>query len=438
MSTHSRWRRHRHALSSLAVAVLLTGSFGLTAIFATAQVASATTGDFALPVGAFATISGAAFSACDQLAYGYELNGEAEMQLATMANGCPNAGPVAGAKIGPFTTATTFTIYLTDYALGATVPSPVTFFSDGTGAADHSLVTGSGPYTVDIMDDAVGGCGTGCNRFATAPDGGNLTLTLTITPPPLTGTPVPVGPATTNVSLTALVANFADADTPAPLSNYAATIAWGDGGTSAGVISGSDGTYTVKGTHTYTAHGTTASPVSVDITSTDGGSAVVTDNDVTVADAVVACTSSCSGTLSSSTLSAQVSTSSTGSGDLFLSSDPNSGTTALNCGDNFRHNPRIFDESNTLVGTGSITTTITFLNKNGIPGKGLEGLLYAICFQSTNSFVDAFGKSTTLGLLAICNPFKPGPGPCVNWILPGSGGTIVERVTFPLGDPRFG
>jgi hypothetical protein len=196
----------------------------------------------------------------------------------------------------------------------------------------------------------------------------------------------------------------------------------------------------VYGTHIYTAHGITASPVSVDITSTDGGSAVVIDNNVTVADAVIACTTSpCSGTLNSPTLTAQASTSSTGSGDLFFSSDPNSGTTALNCGDNFRHAPRIIDETNTFsTGSGTITTTDTFLNKNGIPGKGLEGLLYAICFESNNPFVSATGKSTTLGLLPICNPFKPGPGPCVNWILPGSGGTIVERVTFPAGDPKFG
>jgi hypothetical protein len=434
MSVHSRWRRHRHAISSIAVAALLIGSFGLTAIFATTQVASATpTGDFVLPVGASATISNAAFSACDSLVYGYELNlnPSTQVPLGNM-DGCPDAGTRPGTTtIGPVITQTTVTIFLTDYTLDDT------FLSDG----NHALVSGSNPYTVDIMDDAVGDCSTTCPRPPTAPGQGNVTLTLTVIPPPLTGSPVTVGPATTNAALNTSVATFVDADSTAPISNYSATINWGDGTSSAATsITLAGSTYTVNGTHTYTAHGTTTSPVTVDISSADGGSAVVTDNDVTVADAVIACTTSpCSGTVTSSTLSAQASTSSTGKGDLLLDTNPNSGSTALNCGDDFRHAPRIIIESNTFaVGSGSITTTDTFLNKNGIPGKGLEGLLYAICFQSQNPFVDAFGKSTTLGLLPICNPFKPGPGPCENWILPGSGGTIVEKVTYPAGDPKYG
>ena len=258
----------------------------------------------------------------------------------------------------------------------------------------------------------------------------------------LTGAPVTVPAAATNVALTTPVATFVDGDAAAPLSNYTATISWGDGGTSAGTIAntGTAGSFKVSGTHIYTAHGTTASPVSVHITSTDGASTTVTDNDVTVADAVIACTTpTCTGSLSSPTLTTQAQTASTGSGDLFISSDPNSGGTALSCGDDFRHAPRIITETNTFnSATGSITTTETFLNKNGIPGKGLEGLLYAICFQSKNPFVNAFGKTVSRGLLPLCNPFKPGPGPCVNYILPGTGGTIVERITYPAGDPRYG
>ena len=46
--------------------------------------------------------------------------------------------------------------------------------------------------------------------------------------------------------------------------------------------------------------------------------------------------------------------------------------------------------------------------------------------------------TTTLGLLLLCNPFKPGPGPCVNYILPTFDGKIIERVTYPVGDPRMG
>lgn len=440
MSLRSRSRRHHHAVSAIAVASLLTGSFGLTAIFATTQVASATTGDFAIPVGGSLTISGAGFSACDPLTYGYELNADGTLHsIASKDNTCegPAATPIAGTTIGPVTSPTTVRIYLTD---SYNSESPATFYSDDTSAVSHALVSGSGPYTVDIFDTDFGSCGTSCGRLL--PKGqGNVTMTVTIAPPPLTGSPAVVPPATTNVALTTTVATFVDPDTAVLPSSYVATISWGDGtATSAGTVTLSGSTFTVTGTHTYTAHGTTSSPVTVDISSPDGGSAVVKDNDVTVADAVIACTTSpCSGSVNSPTLSAQASATSAGLGDLFFSSDPNSGATALNCGDEFRHAPRILTESNTFTaGTGSITTTDTFLNKNGIPGKGLEGLLYAICFQSNNPFVNLFGKTTTLGLLPLCNPFKPGPGPCVNWILPGGGGTIVERVTYPAGDPKYG
>jgi hypothetical protein len=427
-------------MSSLAVAALLTGSFGLTAIFATAQVASATTGDFTIPVGGSATISNAEFSACDPLAYGYQLssNGSTSspVQIDSKVFDCSSAttpAPIAGTTtIGPVTSPTTLAIYLTDSYAG--LASPVTYYSYG----NHALVSGMNPYTVDI-DDSDEGSMISTMRSPTEGHG-NITLTVTLIQPPLTGSPVTVGPATTNQLLTTPVATFVDPDNAA---TYNATISWGDSSpTSAGTITLASGTttYTVTGTHTYSAHGTTASPVTVTITSSDGGSAVVTDNDVTVADAVITCsTTPCTGTLTSPTLTAQASTSSTSSGDLLLSGDPNSGSTALNCGDNFRHAPIILNESNTFkAGSGSITTTDTFLNKNGIPGKGLEGLLYAICFESNNPFVDASGKSVTLGLLQICNPFKPGPGPCVNWILPGAGGTIVEKVTYPAGDPKYG
>src|ERR1700722_19174334 len=159
MSIHSRWRRHRHAMSSLAVAALLSGSFGLTAIFTTTQVASAATGLFTLPVGASATISGATWSACDPLTYGYEL-GTTENPIANSLGTCEGlTTPVAipgTTTIGPVTSVTTLTIYLTDSYTSSTVPSPPTFFSNG----NHALVSGNNPYTVDIADDAVGTSGT--------------------------------------------------------------------------------------------------------------------------------------------------------------------------------------------------------------------------------------------------------------------------------------
>jgi hypothetical protein len=66
------------------------------------------------------------------------------------------------------------------------------------------------------------------------------------------------------------VAIFTDNDTSQPASNFAATIDWGDGNTTAGVVSGSAGSFTVAGTHRYADEGS----FTVSITVTDTANAV--------------------------------------------------------------------------------------------------------------------------------------------------------------------
>ena len=73
------------------------------------------------------------------------------------------------------------------------------------------------------------------------------------------------------ISLTKAVATFTDADPGGIASDYTATIAWGDGTTSAGTISGH---FTVTGTHTYASTGTRT--ISVTITDAGGASATAT------------------------------------------------------------------------------------------------------------------------------------------------------------------
>ncbi|HEY7578964.1 MAG TPA: alkaline phosphatase family protein, partial [Acetobacteraceae bacterium] len=80
------------------------------------------------------------------------------------------------------------------------------------------------------------------------------------------------GKALNNVT----VATFTDADKASGAGGFTASIAWGDGTTSAGTVSGSNGTFTVSGSHTYAAAGTDA--VAVTLTDKAPGSATATAN----------------------------------------------------------------------------------------------------------------------------------------------------------------
>src|SRR5262249_32697517 len=77
-----------------------------------------------------------------------------------------------------------------------------------------------------------------------------VTGTLTVQPAPLTATGVPVS-ATAGAPFSGPVATFTNADPYGSAASYTAVITWGDGSTSAGIISGTGSTLTVSGTHTY-------------------------------------------------------------------------------------------------------------------------------------------------------------------------------------------
>jgi hypothetical protein len=267
-------------------------------------------------------------------------------------------------------------------------------------------------------------------------------VSLTAVSDVVSGSPETIPPQAAGKQFTVPVATFTDSDTAAPLSQLSATINWGDGTTPlpAGVIAGSGGSYTVTGTHTYAANGTYG-PVVVTITDADASAPVtVTDNSVQVASGVSSCSGSCTTTVQSTPqnpVNAQVST--TGTGYVLVSTFPNSGAAAFTCsGDGFRHAPSDVQETNTFTsGSATVTATDVFPAKDGTTGSGLEGLLFWVCFKSNAPFKNLTGQSVTTGLLPLCNPFKPGPGPCINYILPTSGGNITEQITYPAADPIY-
>ncbi len=248
--------------------------------------------------------------------------------------------------------------------------------------------------------------------------------------------PVAIAPLTTGASFTTPVATFTDTNPSAPSTSFSAIINWGDGSPSTtGAVTGSGGSFSVAGTHTYAAHG--AYTVSVSITSTSGG-ADSTSESATVADAVTTCTGSgCTGSVTTPQQTVGISSTST-SGTILTTVDP-ADQSSFSCGDSFRHAP----QATTVTDTGlnaNILYTVTFKNK---AATGQWFVPFAVCYQAQTPFKDLYGHTVTTGLLPVCTliprPGKPLVAPCVQSIteLPLFLGNVVEKIVLPPGDPRF-
>jgi hypothetical protein len=90
---------------------------------------------------------------------------------------------------------------------------------------------------------------------ATYSGDGNFTvsldaLTQTVTLAPLTASPANVN-ATAGAPFSGTVATFATPDTADGAGAFTATILWGDGSSSSGIVKGSAGSFTISGSHTY-------------------------------------------------------------------------------------------------------------------------------------------------------------------------------------------
>src|SRR5947199_270179 len=100
----------------------------------------------------------------------------------------------------------------------------------------------------------------------------------------LSGTPRTFA-APPGASFTATVADFSDTLTSAVASDFTATIDWGDATTSAGTVTGSSGSFTVSGQHTYADEGSFTFTVTVTeigaggATASSSATATVTETD---------------------------------------------------------------------------------------------------------------------------------------------------------------
>ncbi|MCA1689716.1 MAG: hypothetical protein LC720_04510 [Actinobacteria bacterium] len=129
-------------------------------------------------------------------------------------------------------------------------------------SADHRFgEEGVEPFTVTV---AATGTGTGT---ATGPDGTptSAAASATVADAPLAALPAPPATAEAGTPLVATFATFSDDDPGATIADYTATVAWGDGTTSADPALAADptGGFAVTGRHTYVRPGTFAPVVTV-------------------------------------------------------------------------------------------------------------------------------------------------------------------------------
>ncbi|HEY7967711.1 MAG TPA: hypothetical protein VID68_11830 [Solirubrobacteraceae bacterium] len=162
------------AVSALVLSLALAGPAG------------AASGAFVIPAGDTATLSGGQWGnppgncPTDPLVYGYTLDGTATQVDSGGSGTCIAA---KGATIGPVNTDRTLKIYLTDNYASYPSCSGATYYSDGSGNANHARVTAHGAgWQVSIADCDVGSA-TNIDRVPADGDG-NLNVTVTITGPP--------------------------------------------------------------------------------------------------------------------------------------------------------------------------------------------------------------------------------------------------------------
>jgi hypothetical protein len=152
-----------------------------------ASVAAATT--ITIPAGDGAAISGVTVRGCDATEYGYSV-GAGSVRVDGWGGGC-GATSLSGAQIRAASFARTLQIYMYDDRCG------VVYYSDGSGRANHALVSGSGPVYVEFYDAGGGTCGgAGNNSSPPYPGAGNFSATVTILTPPTVTLSVPAATGT--------------------------------------------------------------------------------------------------------------------------------------------------------------------------------------------------------------------------------------------------
>ena len=162
-----------------------------------------------------------------------------------------------------------------------------------------------------------------------------------------------------------MVASFVDGNPLAPLANFSASIAWGDGNTSAGTIQPQGGgNFTVSGTNTYANPGNY--PITVSISDMGGATAIAISKAVVAGAALTPATS-------------------------------NTGFSAFQ-GTTFTGGVVEFTDANPNAPAGGFTATINWGNGNITPGNVLQlgGGLFQVTGSNTYSSTGSFPVTVTV------------------------------------------
>jgi hypothetical protein len=200
------------------------------------------------------------------------------------------------------------------------------------------------------------------------------------------------------------VATFHASDTSAAASDYSATIDWGDGtSTSTGSITGSGGTFTVSGTHTFDEEGA-STEATITITQTSNGTSTSVTAPVTVADAPL------HSTCAAAAVSPQAFNGKTAT---FTDEDPNGATSdytvSIDWGDTHTSGGTV---------TGPVSGTFTVSGTHTYTSTGPETIKTTITDHN---------ESTTATCTTLIFAFAPGRGA---FVIGNGNSTVNSAVNF--------
>ncbi len=276
----------------------------------------------------------------------------------------------------------------------------------GDGSSSAGTVSGptGGPFDISgshtYADEGTYAVTVTITDIDTPTNNDTTTSTANVADAPLTAGTLTLSNGVEGVTPVNASFDFTDANPGGTTADFTATIDWGDGTTSAGVVAGGAGSFNASGSHTYAEEGTYTVTVTV---VDDGGSTTSASGSVTVADAPLAATCAAA-PVSPQSFSAKTAN--------FTDADPNGTvsdyTATINWGDASSSSgtvagpnggPFSVSGSHTYTSTGVFTITTTIVDHPSTATAVCKTLIFAFA-PGAGSFVigdlnSAVGTSVT-------------------------------------------